>query len=254
MASNSSLRRYRNAYARLLRLYSKAYYERFGEGMAQTFNDILRERADEGRGVSRCVLWLFAETLVGIFRENLNFIRMQYKNIIRIVLVVATILMVPLVAMLFTDEVAWTLFDFVVAGALLLGTGLAYEFLTRKGGSIAYRAAAGLALAGALFLVWVNLAVGIIGTENNPANLMYVGVLAVGAIGAAVARFRPGGMAHALFATAIAQAVVAAVALCIGQDLTVVLDGFFIALWSGSAVLFLRARDTDPTWKRPTAP
>ena len=54
-------------------------------------------------------------------------------------------------------------------------------------------------------LVWINLAVGIIGSEDNPANLMYGGVLAVGVAGAVAARFRPGGMARALAATALAQ-------------------------------------------------
>jgi hypothetical protein len=51
----------------------------------------------------------------------------------------------------------------------------------------------------------MNLAVGVIGTEDDPANLMYVGVLAVGIIGAIIARFRPHGMARTLFATALAQ-------------------------------------------------
>ena len=77
--------------------------------------------------------------------------------------------MVPLIAMQFTDEVVWTLGDFVVAAVLLMGTGVSYEFLARKAGSVAYRSAVGLALAAALFLVWMNLAVGIIGSEDNPS-------------------------------------------------------------------------------------
>ena len=104
---------------------------------------------------------------------------MQNKNIILIALAVAFILLLPLFAMQITDEVAWDLADFAIAGALLFGTGVAYELLARKAGIIAYRAAVGVALAAALLLVWMNLAVGIIGSEDNPANLMYVGVLAV---------------------------------------------------------------------------
>src|SRR5918998_5011915 len=72
----------------------------------------------------------------------------------------------------------------------------------------AYRSVVGVALAAAFILVWINLAVGVIGTEDDLANLMYVGVLAVGIIGAIISRFRPHGMARALFATAIAQALV----------------------------------------------
>jgi hypothetical protein len=145
----------------------------------------------------------------------MRWIIMQHKNIIRIALVTGCILLVPLLAMQFTDEVVWTLGDFVVAGALLFGAGLVYELIARKAGHVAYRAAVGIAVAAALFLVWMNLAVGLIGSEDNPANLLYVGVLAVATIGAVVTRFRPGGMARALLVTAIAQALVPVIALLI---------------------------------------
>ena len=93
-----------------------------------------------------------------------------------------------------------------------------YELAARKTGNIAYRAAVGVALAAALLLVWINLAVGIIGNEDNPANLMYIGVLAVGTIGAIIARFQPHGMARALFATALAQGLVVVIALIAGKQ------------------------------------
>jgi hypothetical protein len=101
------------------------------------------------------------------------------------------------------------------------------------------------AVLAALTLVWVNLAVGLIGAEDNPANLMYVGVLAVGIISAIMARLQPRGMARALFATALAQALVAAIALIAGLGLPhsgpaeiLLLNGFFVALFAGSAWLF----------------
>ncbi|NIW09304.1 MAG: hypothetical protein GWN33_01400 [Gammaproteobacteria bacterium] len=154
-------------------------------------------------------------------------------------------MLLPLLAMQITDEVVWDLADFAVAGALLVGTGLMYELAARKAGNIAYRAAVGVALAAALLLVWINLAVGIIGTEDNPANLMYIGVLAVGIIGALIARFQPHGMARALFATALAQALVAVIALIAGLGSPwsgpgeiLFLNGFFVALFVGSALLF----------------
>ena len=214
--------------------------------MEQTFHDVLRERTAQRSGALGSALWMCAETVVGIFRENLNFILMEYKNVVRIVLAVGLILLVPLVAMQFTGEVAWTVSDFVVAGGLLLGTGLTYELLARKARGHAYRVAVGIAVGAALLLVWINLAVGLIGSEDNPANAMYLGVLGVGFVGALLARFQPRGMARALFATALAHAVVAVTAVVLfGQDLTVVLDGFFIALWIVSAVLFSRARGAD---------
>ncbi len=168
-----------------------------------------------------------------------------YRSAAGIVLAAAFILLLPLLAMQITDEVVWDLADFAVAGALLVGTGLMYELAARKAGNIAYRAAVGVALAAALLLVWINLAVGIIGTEDNPANLMYIGVLAVGIIGALIARFQPHGMARALFATALAQALVAVIALIAGLGSPwsgpgeiLFLNGFFVALFVGSALLF----------------
>ena len=136
-----------------------------------------------------------------------------YRPAARVVLVAACILMLPLVAMQITDQVRWDLADFVVAGALLVGTGLAYQLAARKAGNVAYRAALGVALAAALLLVWANLAVGVIGEPDEPANAMYFGVPAVGLVGAIIARLQPLGMARALFATALAQALVALIVL-----------------------------------------
>jgi hypothetical protein len=85
-------------------------------------------------------------------------------SVIRIVLPAALILLVPLFAMRFTDEVNWDLTDFAVVGALLIGTGLMYELASRKVSNIKCRAAVGVALVAALLLVWAELAVGIFGT------------------------------------------------------------------------------------------
>ena len=163
--------------------------------------------------------------------------------------IAALLWLLPLVAMQLTDEVVWDETDFAVWGAMLLGAGGPYELAARMTGNTAYRAAAGVALAAAFILVWMNLAVGIIGSEDNPANLMYGGVLAVAIIGAVIARFRPAGMARALSATALAQALVGVFALAAGFGSTapsfpeaiVFLTGFFAALWLMSAWLFRRA-------------
>ena len=102
----------------------------------------------------------------------------------------------------------------------------------------------GLALAAALLLIWLSLGVGIIGKDGDPANLMYFGVLAVGIIGAIIARLQPHGMARALFATALAQMVALIAGLGLpwsGPAEILVLNGFFIAMFAGSAWLFRRA-------------
>lgn len=88
----------------------------------------------------------------------------QNKRLIIIVLISAFILIIPLIAMQFTDEVNWTPFDFIVAGALLLGTGLMCELAIRKLRNIKYRVAICVALLLALLLIWAELAVGIFGT------------------------------------------------------------------------------------------
>ncbi len=169
---------------------------------------------------------------------------MKNKNIIRIAFATGVILLLPLLAMQFTDEVAWSPGDFALAGALIFGAGLTYELVAGKRENIAYRAAVGLAVGTALFLVWANLAVGLIGNEKNPANLIYLGVLAVGIGGALVARFQAPGMARALFATAFAQALVAVIALLAGFRSSWTLNGIFVVLWLGAAFLFLRAGAT----------
>jgi hypothetical protein len=63
-------------------------------------------------------------------------------------------------------------------------------------------------------MVWLNAATGLIGIEDDdPANLLHVGVLAIGFIGAIIARLQPRGLARALFTTALAQAWVGTLAL-----------------------------------------
>jgi hypothetical protein len=120
---------------------------------------------------------------------------------------------------------------------------------TMKTDKTAYRSAVGVALAAALMLLWLMGAVGVIGVEGDRADLMYFGVLAVGIIGAIIARFRPHGMARALYATALAQAMVAVIALIAGKHQAPIssvaeilgLNGIFVALFIGSAWLFQRA-------------
>lgn len=82
--------------------------------------------------------------------------------------VAALILLLPLGAMQFTDEVVWAETDFAVFGAMLFAACGAYELAARMTGDIAYRAAVGVAVVAAFILLWISLAVGIIGSEDNP--------------------------------------------------------------------------------------
>lgn len=161
----------------------------------------------------------------------------------------ALILLHPLVAMRFTDEVSWDAADFLFMAALLGGVGFGLELAVRNTANAACRAAAGLALASAFLLVWINAAVGIIGSEDEPANLLFGGVLAVAFLGSVAARFRPGGLARAMAAAALSQASVPAIASTFGLAPTALLwsaevlalTGFFTAMWLLSAWLFRKA-------------
>lgn len=161
----------------------------------------------------------------------------------------AAMLATPLVAMQFTDEVAWTAFDFAVFGTMLLAAGGAMELAVRMSGDWSYRIAAGVAVLAGFLLIWSTLAVGIIGDEDEPANLMFFGVLLIGAAGAAIARFRAEGMGRTLFAMAFAQAAAGGAALIAGWGTTTPIwpmdilgaSAFFTMAWLLSAGLFRRA-------------
>lgn len=115
--------------------------------------------------------------------------------------------------------------------------------------STAYRSAAALGVATALFLLWAIGALGVIGAEGNRTDLMYFGVLAVGAAGTVVARLEPAGMARAMTASAVATALVAVIALLGGEHRSPVtsvaeilgINAMFVTMFLGSAALFQKA-------------
>jgi hypothetical protein len=93
-----------------------------------------------------------------------NIYQMENKRFVLIMLAAAILLTVPWAAMRFTNEVRWTLVDFVIAGVLLFGTGLVIELALRMLPSLKLRLVAVAGIMAALFLVWAELAVGIFGT------------------------------------------------------------------------------------------
>ncbi|NDV00124.1 hypothetical protein [Pseudoroseicyclus tamaricis] len=159
----------------------------------------------------------------------------------------AALLLAPLVAMQFGDEVAWTGGDVLFAALMLGGGGLAFELAIRRRRPLAYRAAMALALGAAILLLTVIGAVGLLGSEANPANLLYLGVTALGAGGALGSGLRPSGMARTAAGMAAAQALIALAALAAGwgggsSPLEILaLNGLFVALFSTSALLFDRS-------------
>ena len=123
------------------------------------------------------------------------------------------LLTLPAVAMQYTREVNWTLFDFIFAAMMFGSVGLVLELAVRSSRNIAFRVAVLMAVAAAFLTIWINGAVGVIGDEDNPANLMFGAVLAVALLGSIAALFRAPGLARAMFAAAAVQVAVGVIAL-----------------------------------------
>jgi hypothetical protein len=188
--------------------------------MEQTFNDLCRERLAEDRPVHAFAAGLFAEALAGILKQRIALMMPSRNNVIRLLAITLAILAVPFVAMRFTGEVDWSAFDFLFAGALIFGTGMAFLAIAHRARNSAYRMATALGLLTCFLIVWITGAVGIIGSEDNPANLLYFLVLLVPLAGAILARLRPGGMARTMFVTGVVHFLVPFAALLIWQPVT----------------------------------
>lgn len=135
------------------------------------------------------------------------------QSILGVALITQILLLVPFVAMQFTDEVNWGPLDFVLMGILIFGAGVAYVLISRATNNLVYKIAIASAIGTTLLLIWSNLAVGLIGSGPNAGNMMYVGVIAVVIIGAGLSRFTARGMEHTMFTAAIALALIAIIAL-----------------------------------------
>jgi hypothetical protein len=163
----------------------------------------------------------------------------------------AALLALPLIAMQFTSEVVWTLSDFLFMGLLFATVGGLFELAVRLSRSWAYRAGFGLTLLGCFLLVWINLAVGIFGSEDNPANLVFLAVIGTCLVGGLVSRGQAEGMARTLALAAAVQALIGAIGWSAGLGAPeppgtlgiLVLNGFFLILWLVASALFRRAAE-----------
>lgn len=131
--------------------------------------------------------------------------------------------------------------DFVFLAVLFLGAGGAFELAARAPARLAYPIAGCLVIAAALLQTWLNLAVGVVGSENNPVNLLFVAVPAIVIIGAAIARFRPLGLSRVMIAAAFTQGLIFAVVLALGLGFTGPLTVLFVTCWLAASALFRKA-------------
>lgn len=154
----------------------------------------------------------------------------------------ALLLSLPALAMQFFPAagVDWSGVDFVVMGILLLLACGAVEIGARMSRNLLYRGGVIVAVGSGFITIWVNLAVGMIQDEGNHANLLFLGVLGIAALGTLAARFATRGMAQAMLAAGIAQATIALYVAISGLDSPYIamLISLFALPWLLSAGLF----------------
>lgn len=154
---------------------------------------------------------------------------------------IAALMLTPAVAMQFTDEVNWTIGDFLFAALMFGGVGLAVELTVRANPAWTYRAGVGIALAASFLTVWINLAVGIVGDEDNPVNALFFLVPLVAVAGSLLGGFRAHFMAVAAALAAAAQIGVMLYIWATGQGFPIGVTVFFGTLWLVAAALFRQA-------------
>jgi hypothetical protein len=159
---------------------------RTGEIDADLHDHIAHERAD-GTTDRRIALSIAARMLRGLpadvswrrqTRKGMRMSKAAHRPAVRIALGTAFILLLPLVAMQFTDEVDWGVADFVLAGALLGGTGLLLNRLAAmKTAGVAYPAVA----------TAVGVAAIVLGeADDAPGLMLFGGLLIVATVGLVV--------------------------------------------------------------------
>ncbi|HEX5237219.1 MAG TPA: hypothetical protein VFW39_01985 [Sphingomicrobium sp.] len=159
------------------------------------------------------------------------------------------LLAAPFVAMqLHAQGVDWSPGDFIFAGVIFAVVGGLLELAVWKIKSGWYRAAVAVALLANLLVVWVNLAVGLVGSEHNPFNQLFFVALLVGIVAACVVRFRAREMTRAMLTAGVSLLIAYAIASMGGTDEPYVKHGvelagtsFFAALFFVSAWLFRHA-------------
>lgn len=171
------------------------------------------------------------------------------KILITPVIVASILLLIPLIALQFYEEFNWTFFDFLIAWILFFVTGFIYKFSLFKANNIEYKIASATALLTGLLLIWVNFAVGIIGSEENPINTVYFLVILIGIIGSSIASFNAKGMSLTMFFMAGAMGIIL-ISLLIYASLNfdklpglsvwglISFHAFFIVIFAASGILF----------------
>jgi hypothetical protein len=125
------------------------------------------------RGLAADVAWrgrqARAAALHSTTEETMKTSKTLYRSVVRVALGVAFLLSLPLVGMLISDDVVWSLADFALAGVLLTTIGVALELAARKAGNLAL----------ALGIAALGVAAGVLGEADDAPGLMLIGILLI---------------------------------------------------------------------------
>lgn len=169
-----------------------------------------------------------------------------FRSALQVSLVTLFVLSIPFTAMQFANQLKWNLFDFIIMGVLIFSTGFLYILLARLSSNIIYRVAVALTIISTFLLIWVNLAVGLIGSGPNAANLMYISIVAIIIAGTFLSHFTIRGMERVTFTAAIALVLFIAIQLLAkmyqypGSSVfeVIAVNAFFAILFAASGLLF----------------
>lgn len=173
---------------------------------------------------------------------------MKRKDWLIVTLAPFPVLMIALLGNTFVEGWNWHWNDFIFAWVVFALTTFVYRLIaTRKWANLTYRLGAGLAILAGFLIFWITAAVQIIG-DDNPGNILYLGVILTGLIGVGLARFQPAGLARAAFATAAATFLVPVIAVLAwpsdfspGVEKVFLLNGVFVLMFASAGLLFRHA-------------
>ncbi|MEZ5412930.1 MAG: hypothetical protein R3F03_01320 [Opitutaceae bacterium] len=173
---------------------------------------------------------------------------MKRKDYLIVALTPLILLTIPFIGNFTVEGCNWSGSDFLIMGLLIAVTTFIWRLLvTRPSANLAYRLGAGLGVGTGFLLVWVSLAVAVIG-DDNPANALYLGSILAGLIGTGIARFQPRGMARAAFAAATVTFFVPIIAWFVdandfspGVAPVFLLNSVFVLMFAGAGLLFSHA-------------
>jgi peptidoglycan/LPS O-acetylase OafA/YrhL len=165
----------------------------------------------------------------------------------------AGVMLLPISIQAISGNFGWSTGDFVFVGVILFTSCFIFDLAARKPRNLSYLLGSAAALAAGSGLVVVNGAVGLVGSEDEAHNLLFLAVILVAIVGAVFARGRPEGMAAAMFAAGVSHLAISAALLIRARgvsdgDARMEILGLSIlgGIWLAAAWLFRHSSQDRP--------